>query len=193
MAEIRGYQNWIGHNTEALKNACTVYINQRVKGKLVKMLKDVAKEMVEIIDAIQEGDDGAVAGFGLPVWSGNLHDATGIAVYVDGKITRFLPTKHATFAQHDEDTNRTHIWGREFLEKTIQDGVTLFGSGVWIVLYSAVPYAFKIQTDGSPMGRGIGFFTETAKELARKIIMGLEPIVGGNKVVTALNGLEMKI
>lgn len=156
------YQKWMPHNIEAIKKQCTIFLNSKYKTKLVSMLRKVATEMVREIDSNQ---------FGIPIYTSNLKDATGVAVYVDGHVSMYLPTKNATKLQHSGFHGRSEkgIDGNLYLQNTINDAITDFQKGVWIVLISAVPYAFFINDKD-------GFFNATAQELVRKIFNGLRPI-----------------
>lgn len=168
----QNYQKWMPHNIEAIKKQCTIFIASKYKPKVVSMLQKVASEMVRMIDSNQ---------FDIPVYTSNLKDATGVAVYVDGRVSMYLPTKSATRLQHSGFHGRTEkdIDGSLYLQNTINDAITDFQTGVWIVLYSAVPYAFYINDTG-------GFFNATANELANRIFSGLVPI-SSNAAMQMLN------
>jgi hypothetical protein len=156
------YRKWMPHNIKAIKKQYTIFINSVYKPKIVDMLQRVAAEIVQEIDSNK---------FNIPVLTSNLKDATGVAVYVDGRVSMYLPTKRATKLQRSGFHGRTErgIDGNLYLQRTINDASTYFQTGVWIVFYSAVPYAFYIND-------ATGFFNATIKDLANRILSGLKPI-----------------
>ena len=161
---VRGYQR---QNLDKLRQGCMMFIKNVAQPKLVEVLSQKADEIVQLIDS------------GLiPEYTANLHDATGVAVYVDGAIKRFVPTARAQKATSSSDSGVNHyaIWGGDFLEVAINEASTRFSKGVWFVIFSAVPYAYRINTQGSPKGRGQDFFTTIRDTAIDEIIAGLKPI-----------------
>lgn len=160
-----GFQN---HNKQVLMKGLQVHVKGVVQPDLIKVLTKVAKQIVDSIDA---------GNFEIPIYTGNLKDATGVGVYADGVLHSFLPTKTATKKQKmgSGRINRYFIDGSEFLQATMQL-TTQFDKGVWFVIFSAVPYAYRINAAGSPLGRGQGFFRRTHEEALREILAGLRPI-----------------
>lgn len=160
-ATQRGYRKWDAHNAKVMKEQCTYFLKGVAKPQLVAMLRSVAEEIVAAIDG--NGN--------IPIYTGNLHDATGVGVYVDGALSQYIPTKIATKKQRSGfgNTNWYDIDGSLFLQSAMADAATEFNSGCWIVLFSAVPYAFHIdeRTD---------FFRQTAGELAQSVLLGLVPL-----------------
>lgn len=167
--------NYTSHNSKAFKDGLNDYAERVIKVKLGDALRDVAQKMVDAIDGAftpdGEGNDQ------YPVWTGQLHDATGVGVYVDGSLNRFLPTKKGTEPQTDEESGIMNIVGSELLESALNDASSKFSQGVWIVVFSAVPYAYRINTEGSPRGRGQGFFERVKSLLIDDVFAGLKPIV----------------
>ena len=167
----RGYQKWEKHNIDVFKERSQYFLNGVVKPQLVRALQDTAREIVELID----GDNN------IPIYTGNLHDATGVGVYVDGMLSYYIPAKIAQRKQSsglegyvsEDDEQSRYNWygidGTEFLQSAMEDATTEFNSGCWIVLFSAVPYAFKIN-------ERTNFFGTTAKEMAESVLLGLEPL-----------------
>ena len=49
---------------------------------------------------------------------------------------------------------------------------------MWFVVFSTVPYAYYIDANGSPLGRGLGFFKKTYGDAVNEILAGLRPIAG---------------
>lgn len=147
------------------------FIEQQIKPKLLAMCKDVAQTIVNVIDGNFTPPNGTNQ---FPVWSSNLHDATGVGVYCDGVLSSFTPTARATTAQIDESI--TGIFGSKFLQQALANAATQFNSGLWIVLFSSVPYAYKVNTSGSPIGRGVGFFDALRETLLADVLAGLKPL-----------------
>lgn len=165
MATRRGYT---AYNKSVLMKGLTVHVKNVVTPELVDVLKRVAQQIVTAIDT----------GEYIPEYTGNLHDATGVAVYADGAVVSFLPTKHATKKGKSGfgGVNHYGIDGNEFLTRTIADASTTFAKGVWFVVFSTVPYAYYIDANGSPKGRGQGFFKKTYQDAVSEILAGLRPI-----------------
>lgn len=164
-----GYKKWMPHNIEVIKKKCRYYLDTDKKKALVKMLTNVAERIVAYID------DGAR----IPEHTGNLGDATGVGVYVDGALSSYVPTKRATKKQKSgfHYTNEYGIDGSEYLTRAIADAAGDFSKGIWIVLFSAVPYAYflnKPELVGNLQGRVEGnFFGEIADALVEEIYLGM--------------------
>lgn len=159
------------HNSKVFKVGLEQYAERVIKAKIVAMLKNVAQTLVGVIDGSFVMPDGTTQ---FPVDTANLHDATGVGVYADGAIQYFIPTAKATKAQSDGGVKG--IFGSPLLQAAISNGVTQFSNGIWIVLFSTVPYAYKINTQGSKIGRGAGFFEALKQTLLNDVISGLQPI-----------------
>lgn len=165
MATRRGYT---AYNKSVLMKGLTVHVRNVITPELVNVLKRVAQQIVTAIDT----------GAYIPEYTGNLHDATGVAVYADGAVVSFLPTKKAAKKAKTGfgGVNHYEIDGNEFLTRTIAEASTTFAKGVWFVVFSTVPYAYYIDANGSPLGRGQGFFKKTYGDAVNEILAGLRPI-----------------
>lgn len=159
-----GYVDWVVKNRTVIKTAVEKYMDVDVKRDVIEMLKMAAQYLAEQID-----ND-----IRIPIYTGNLHDSTGIAVYTDGTMQGFTPTKLAVKKQ--SSGYRRDIDGHEFLQKSFNEGRQRFKDGVWIVLFSAVPYAAKIDAIGSPKGRGKYFFRMNQMKFQEMIISNLREI-----------------
>lgn len=163
----------MNNNQAVLEAGLRDYYEKHIKPELISVLRSVASQMVEIIDGnfkLPAGTDN------YPVYTGNLHDATGVGVYVDGKVISFLPTEYANSPQMNLETNEENIVGREELEQAIDEASATFSTGIWIVIFSAVSYAYKVNMVGSPAQRGKGFFKRLRNSLASQVLSGLVPI-----------------
>lgn len=91
----------------------------------------------------------------IPIYTGNLLDSTGAAMYHRGRIVVLrLPAQTATSPQRAK--GRKSIWGtKEFIEMR-NDGLSRFPRGLVCVLYSAVPYAKLVNTRGAVRTKDIG-------------------------------------
>lgn len=158
-------------NSKVFKVGLKDYAESVIKVRLVNMCKQVAQQLVGIIDGSFVMSDGTTQ---FPVDTANLHDATGVGVYSDGAIQHFIPTKRATKTQNDGEIRG--IDGNALLQSAISSASTQFGKGIWIVLLSTVPYAYKITTQGSKIGRGAGFFETLKQSLLNDVIANLKPI-----------------
>lgn len=170
--------NFTSQNSSVFHAGTKNYIEHVVRPKLEAMLRKLAQDTVSYIDGafspIPPYAPGGNEDF--PVWEGQLRDATGCAVYIDGRISSFIPTSKARYKQHDEESGITDIVGSEFLKNAIDLASSRFTKGLWIVIFSAVPYAFRVNAVGSPKDRGRGYF-ETIKDVTvRRVIEGLKPI-----------------
>lgn len=159
------------HNAKVFNAGLKEFAEREIKTKLELMLRGVAEKLVAYIDG------GFVPPFGtrqFPVNTGNLHDATGVGVYIDGRLSSYLPTAIAV----EQQTNKGEIGidGAINLRNALQIATSQFAKGIWIVLFSSVSYAYKINTQGSPRGRGVGFFDSLGEILFQNVITGLQPI-----------------
>ena len=92
----------------------------------------------------------------IPFDTGNLHDGTGIGIYVDGILTAFRYQRAA-------ETDRDGAWGYQKLNNAFASGSNAYHDGVWLVVFSTMPYAFKVdQWDG--------FFTEGFVEELKTLV-----------------------
>lgn len=155
----RGYRK---ANIDALMRGLKITINGWYKPALVKILATKARQVVDYID--KQAD--------IPRYLGHLHDATGVGVYVDGKVSSYLPTKKAKKLGKSgvNGVNHYGIDGHEFLANAIADAQSRFSQGIWFVLFSAVPYAWYINAHGSPIGRGQNFFTALENMTAETLL-----------------------
>lgn len=163
--------DYTAHNRMVFKVALRDYSERVIKGRLVAMLRKVAVKLVGIIDGNFVMPTGTTQ---FPVDTANLHDATGVGVYADGRLEAFVPTQRATEAQSDGGTKG--IFGSERLQAALASASGEFAKGIWIVLFSTVPYAAKINVTGSRIGRGVGFFDALGDDLLNEVVTNLRPI-----------------
>ncbi len=134
---LTNYKKWLPHNLKLIKKQSTVYLGGVKKNELVALLKDVAEATVSYLET----------GSSIPVHTGNLHDATGVGVYVDGVLTHYIPTKIARSTQSSgfHHRNEYNIDGQKYLQASLSSATSAFSDKIWIVIFSAVPYAFYVE------------------------------------------------
>lgn len=159
------------HNSKVFKVGLKDYSERVITAKLEAMLRGVAEKLVVYIDGGFTPPSGTMQ---FPVDTGNLHDATGVGVYIDGRLSSYIPTAIAV----EQQTNRGEIGidGSINLRLALQAATSQFAKGIWIVLFSTVSYAYKINTQGSSRGRGVGFFDGLGEMLFQNVVTGLQPI-----------------
>lgn len=170
---VRGYQS---QNLNVLKEGMKMFVKNVAQPQLVAILRQKAQEVVQLIDS------------GLiPEYTANLHDATGCAVYADGAISAFIPTKRAQKQGKSgfDGVNHYGIDGAAFLQQAVSEASTRFASGVWFVIFSAVPYAYHINAKGSPLGRGQDFFKTIRGTAVNDILAGLRAIPNAEVTATS--------
>jgi len=163
-------------NKRVFSKLLKLHVENMVKPKIVSILNNIAAWLVGVIDgdfAPHEKGGGTDV---FPFWFGHLHDATGVGVYVDGVLMSYKPTNRGKGSQNDNETQTHNIIGTEYLENALQEASGEFANGIWIVLFSAVPYAYKVNTKGSPWHRGIGFFDTLEDTLKREVFANLQPL-----------------
>lgn len=162
---VRGYQK---QNSTVLMNGIKMRVKGVIAPQLIALLTVKAQQVVAYIDS----------GADIPEYLGNLHDATGIGVYADGVVRSFIPTKHAQKRGKSgfDGVNHYGIDGNAFLQQAISEASIRFATGIWFVIFSTVPYAYHINVNGSPLGRGQGFFKRVTDLSINEILAGLRPI-----------------
>jgi hypothetical protein len=161
------------------------FVQSQIKPQLTQALCVVADEIIRVIEASFEptstppqSGDGNVD---FPVYTANLRDATGIGVYCDGVLMAYRPNAIAQKKQNGK-------FGYQFLEEALQKGQHTYNTGVWIVLFSATPYALSINLKGSKWGRGVGFFDSLKDELISQVSAAIN---SGIKVITIPIGFDI--
>lgn len=167
---------WSAHNRAVISNDIEQYL-KKVKDYIITKMREVATTMVNWIDGkfapVPPYAPGGNSEF--PVWWGHLADSTGVGLYIDGRTEYFVPT--AIGIKYQKSTNyASQIFGAPMLQQAITNTAAKFPKGIWIILFSAVPYAEKINIFGSPIGRGIGFFDKSIQELTALILSRIQPM-----------------
>lgn len=161
------------HNAQVFNVGLRDYAQRVVKIKLLGQLGQIAARMVEYIDNSFVMPDGTEQ---FPVYSANMRDATGVGVYADGVIYRYLPTKQAV-KRAGMGGLHNKMFGNDALNQAISNGLTMFNKGIWLVLFSAMPYAAMIDVSGSKIGRGVNFFGALKQSLITEVFNTLKPMI----------------
>ena len=92
----------------------------------IEKLKSIAEEIMKIVEE------------SIPYDTGNLMDSTGVGIYVNGVLHDFRYSQQATVPQ---TYHKKKVWGKDTLDKAFSLGSSMYRDGVWIVIFSTVPYA----------------------------------------------------
>ncbi len=152
----------MGNNTETFNKGINQYASQ-IELRVMRFLNSIAKTVLKAIENNEE----------MPWYTGNLKDSTGVGVYNKGRLISYAPKRVADEAQYAGD-NGDSIWGYKKLEEAFAMGQTLFPTNLWIVVYTAVPYAFELNEASK---NHTGFFDDYVKtELVEEIFNNLAAI-----------------
>lgn len=164
--------NYTAHNSKVFKVGVEQYAERVIKVKLEAVLRGIAQKIADFIDGYFAKGDGY-----FPLWTANLHDATGVGVYIDSRLSAYVPTPKASSPQ--EYNGIQGIIGSECLQQALTEATTTFSTGIWFVLFSAVPYAYEVNAHGSPKERGFRFFdllSADVESLIKDALANLKPI-----------------
>ena len=148
-------KSWVGHNNKVFQKAIAEH-RKSLEQQLHSFLRKLAEEVKLLIEAYAED-------YYLPYYSGNLVDGTGVGVYFNGALSAYVPPKSAIFPQTMGTIK--NIWGAEYLQDALNDATNEYSKGIWVVLFSTVPYAFRVNEEGTTTYDGMesfpdGFFSE---------------------------------
>lgn len=146
-------KSWVGHNNKVFQTMIEKH-RKALEKAMRKMFNDLARGIVDYIETFIDIE-------GMPYYSGNLADGTGVGVYMNGQLMGYMPQPSATEPQ--EYDGNDNIWGTEYLFEALSAGEGEFAKGIWVVLFSTVPYAVMIDEEGAPY-TDVGFFSETLKD-----------------------------
>lgn len=136
--------SWKQHNNKVFKNGMSKH-----KMTLEKDLSNVMQKAArEIRDWLMFGQ--------TPFYTGNMFDSTGLGVYINGTLTAYAPPPTAFEPQ---DYEGEIVWGEAELNEALQQGYRTFSKGIWVVAFSAVPYAFEVDAYGTSISDA-GYFSE---------------------------------
>jgi len=125
-------------NEDVIRNKMKDFIATKVHNDILELLEYVANVLLDYIA------DGIV-----PVVSGNLKDSTGIAIYHDGVMGRFVPKRIAiaprTNIYPSGLTTEKSILGSDIIQTAITKGALKYKKGYVLVVLSAMPYAALVD------------------------------------------------
>lgn len=143
---------WVAHNNDVFKKGVEQY-KQLLESKMRKVFNALAVDVVDYIETFSEIE-------GMPFFTGNLADGTGVGVYMNGQLMAYMPARKASEPQDYKGI--TNIWGTEYLFDALNAAESQYSKGIWVVLFSTVPYAVEVNEEGTSH-TDIGFFSETMK------------------------------
>lgn len=153
-------KNYDKYNEKVIRNAIKQKADE-IKERIMLIMNDVANGIVDYIDGV--GKDN------LPYYTGNLQDSTGVGIYVDGALATYTPTRRAYEIQEYDGVT---LLGYEELANALGLAADEFSKGMWIVLFSAVPYAFDVDMDNA---KWYGYFSDgLAKGMVKDITQRIE-------------------
>lgn len=151
-------------NKKAIENAIRDFFNRDVYDLVEVELSKAAIRLVSFIES-----SGAI-----PFDTGNLQDSTGVGVYVGGRLKKYVPVKSATKPKSGDysklkghsGSKGVDIWGTDRLSEAIDMASTDYASGVWLVVFSTMPYAYKVDETNDY------FLSGDVYEEVKKVIFG---------------------
>ena len=138
-----GKKSWTSHNNKVFNK-----VMEEKKIELSNRIHNVLRELANkvftyIADTTPNRGDG-----NMPYYTGNMRDSTGLGVYYNGVLSTFIPPRVAETHQTYRERGYDEIWGFDYI-RSVLSNTQDFNKGIWVVLYSTVPYALKIETKGS--------------------------------------------
>lgn len=137
-------KSWVAHNNSVFKKAIEGH-KISISKQLNSIMREVASEMASWLQSGQ-----------TPYYTGNMQDATGLGVYIDGALSAYAPMQTAWESQTYKGRD---VWGYAELQNALQEGYTNFNKGIWLVVFSAVPYAFEVDAYGT-IKSSSGYFSD---------------------------------
>lgn len=154
------HKSWTKHNQQIFNKKLTDYA-QNLETRIKKVCHDLAEMVLSYIE------DSSFR----PQFTSNLADGTGIGVYFNGALKEYMPTPRA---EGPAAYNGEEVWGKDYLADALTyASMRQFSKGVWVVLFSTVPYAVRVDEKGTKYVSGEragqtktepGFFSERLVE-----------------------------
>lgn len=136
-------KSWISHNSKVFYR-----VMEGKKVELSKRIHNVLRELANQVYTYIADTTYNRGGGNMPYYTGNMRDSTGLGVYYNGALSTFIPPRDAQVAQTYVEKDYDEIWGFDYIRSALSNAQD-FNKGIWVVLYSTVPYAVKIETKGS--------------------------------------------
>lgn len=131
----------MGINSSIFKKNLEKFGNEQLKVILGKVLEEAAREIVSFIEKAKA----------IPVYTGNLQDSTGVGVYMSGSLISYKPVKIAreprivNYGKGTMGEPNKEYWGTDELTRAIGAAASDYSSGFYIVVFSTMPYAYKVE------------------------------------------------
>lgn len=112
----------------------------------------IINAMTEIADAMINYMEGSDI---IPIDTHNLKDGMGVAVYHKGSLRKFAMNPRATVPRTDiglPPKPAGDVMGKDLIQDLMNNGMTKYGDGSNIVLYSAMPYGDILNAEGVHTG-----------------------------------------
>ena len=150
--------DYTAHNISVVKLGLKKFAENEARKEVLRRMRIIAGKMLDLIERVFSDDSEQ-----FPQWTANLHDATGIGIYADGRLESYMPVQRASKPQ--KTSSGKSVWGSQELSDALKMASTTYSTGLWLVLFSAVDYAESIDNIGSPANRGQNFFTALCEYL----------------------------
>ena len=137
-------KSWVGHNNKVFQKALDAY-KADIEKKVLGVMESVARNIFEDVSNTfyNQGDDY------MPYYTGNLRDSTGLGIYYNGALSVLIPPRVADKAQNYWQIGHFYydLWGFTFIREALAEANS-FNKGIWVVLYSTMPYAKYVDENG---------------------------------------------
>lgn len=143
---------------------------EQIDKAMTQMLSDMADAMIRYMESDTR----------IPIDTHNLKDGLGVAVFINGVLTKFKMTPKAEKPRRNIGTIRgetypSELWGKDAIDKVMNDGIQKYGQGYKLVLYSSMPY--DVIQDEREANRG--WFSVELSNQFKDIVMEILNIYGG--------------
>lgn len=117
------------------------------KADVDKLTEEILYETAEAVVSYIDSSDI------IPIQTHNLKDSTGVGVYRNGVLKRFVMPRRAEVARI---VDGVAVWGEDIIGLMLEAGINRYSQGDYIVIMSAMPYADAVDKSY----RNSGFFTD---------------------------------
>lgn len=141
--------------------------DRNIDEAMEQMLSKMAEAMIRYMDSDTV----------IPIDTHNLKDGLGVAVFIHGVLKAFKMNPRAEQPRKNIGKIRGKlyegdIWGTNMIDKVMAEGVSKYGKGYFLVLYSSMPY--DVIQDKSGVNQGwfsthlSGEFLSIAEEIYKQ-------------------------
>lgn len=132
----------MANNSKIFRKNLERYIKTNFLQIALRAMSQAADDIVRFIENTET----------VPVDTGNLRDSTGVGVYIGGALLYFKPVQIADEPRVVGPTigeAGKEYWGTDELTKAIELAATEYSNGYYLVIFSTMPYAFKVEETSS--------------------------------------------